>query len=199
MYANHRHYTLFVFAIAAFVASSFCFIYMREKIYTQATRAVEITSEVKQLEDQKAHDLEVKNAYAKTAEEQTQINSYIVPKDKIVDFIETVENVGTETSSSVQLSNIVTKEIVKGKKVEDNFTSMTAHVDALGTWPSLMRVLTLVENLPYSESISNMHITTDVGAEVPEDTHASTTPKTAPKAKTWNMGFDIKVLILDNS
>jgi hypothetical protein len=200
MYANHRHYILLTLAVITFVVTSFGFVYIRQRIYDQTINAQELSKETKRLEDEKSHEAEVKSVYAQIAEQRTVINSYIVPKDKIVHFIESVEAIGATTTSDIQLSNIATKDIVKGKKIEDNFTNMTAHVTAVGTWPNIMRSLTLVENLPYSISLSNLHL--DINTAVDPDAvdlTATTSSKTAKKQSLWRLDFDIKVLILDNS
>jgi Tfp pilus assembly protein PilO len=201
MYANHRHYILFTLALITFIVASLGFGLLHDRVYKQSIQAGELMKEVKSLEDQKSHELEVKNAYSKIKEQRDRLNSFIVSKDKIVDFIEEVEKIGTQTSTDIEFSNPVTKEIVKGKKIEDNFTTMTARIDVEGTWPNMMRALTLIENLPYSLSLNNIRINVEKSTETAEDPAklASSTPKTPIKAKIWTMVMDVKVLILDNS
>ncbi len=201
MYANHRHYILFTLAFVTFIVTALGYAYMRQRVYQQAVRSAELTKQVKLMEDKKKHDMDITKASSKLSEEQDIINSYIVPKDKIVDFIEVVEKIGNETSTKLELSSIATAEIVKGKKIEDNFTTLKARIDVVGTWANVMRAFTLIENLPFSLSVSNIKLNEGSGsAALPEAAPIGTTTKAIVKqTKTWSLAFDIKVLILDKN
>lgn len=207
MYANHRHYTLFTIALLTFIVTVGGYFYIRYRVYHQAIRSSELTREAKALEDKSKHALDITKTSTKLADEQTLVNSYIVPKDKIVDFLEAVEKIGTNTGTKLELTGINTTEIVKGKKIEDNFTSMKARVDIVGTWPNVMRAFSLIENMPYSLSLSTIRLAEGSNssdalvAESVQDSSSTSTPVVkkvaATKLKLWSLAFDIRVLILD--
>lgn len=193
MYANHRHYTLFVISFITFVVTVLGFAYIRNLVYTQSIQASQVTQEIKVIEEKRQHEQEVASAYSKFADEKNLLTSFIVPKDKVVDFIEAVEKIGADTSTKLELSGIDTQDLPKTLSTNplNNFAHLKAHVTAVGTWPNIMRAITLLEHMHYSITFDNIHMDVD-NAPTPTD-EASTTPKT--KVKNWSLSLDLKVLI----
>jgi hypothetical protein len=185
MYANHRHYILFVVALLTFIVTTLGYAYVRSRVYEQANNSAALLVQVSQMEEQKKREQDLSSFYSKMTEEQKQISGLVLNRERVVEFIEFIERIGSDTSTELELSNIQTNQIVKTAKIQDNFTTLRARVQVKGNWPNVMRALTLIENAPYGISLNNVRLN-EMGS-----VSASTT------RKVWNLDMDIKVLTLD--
>lgn len=181
MYANRRHYILLIFAVAAFAVSVLGYAFLRSRVITQAEQAVKVSKSVAEMEEKKRRELDVASVYAKSAEERRLLASYVVSKDDIVDFIESVEKIGSDTSTSLEMSGIAdeTELELAGDAVLGHFK---ARLEASGTWTNVMRALILVEHMPYNIILNDVRLA--------ENTESAS----STKAKTWRLSLDMRVL-----
>ncbi len=180
MYANHRHYILLVFAVAAFAVAVLGYSFLRSKVFAQVEQTAKVTKNIAVIEEKKRREQDVASAYAKLEEERRLLTSYVVSKDGIVNFIEMIEKIGADTSTGLEISGI-TDEVeleLAGETVVGHFK---ARLEGSGKWANVMRALVLVEHMPYNISLNNIRLSAS--------TAAGTTT-----SKVWDLSLDIRVL-----
>ena len=184
MQANHKHYTLIIISILA-IASSFTGYFLFFKIILHESSQADKSSSVIALNNEKKSLEKKKEGIFKSkVEDRAFITKIILPQDEIVGFIEKVENISNDTKAEVSISSIGNNMSANSKVGDMGY--MTAHIEAKGSWQSIMQTLSLVENMPYSISINNIRL-----ERVKDDF--------LDKKKTqgvWNISLDIKVLIV---
>lgn len=114
---------------------------LQAKSSSQAMQAVGLEAERKQQEAQ------LLKLYTDTELDRAKLASSFVQEDKIVDFIEEVESIGSFTGTTLELSALAKEE---GK--------ISAHIDIKGSWAGVMRALSMVENLPYGVSVKDIRL-----------------------------------------
>ena len=90
-------------------------------------------------------------------------------------FIERVEKVGEDSKTELELSSI---ESLEGE--------VKAKIEVKGSWSGIMSALMLIENLPFSILINNVHI------NAPSD--LSSDEGGVGAAKIWTLRMDIEAL-----
>ena len=193
MYANHRHYTLFIIACVTLVVVSIGYAFLKYKIYAQAVDVVRLSKEVSDMEDKKKREADVTHAHDKLSEQQKLISSYVVRTTEAVTFIEDIEKVGDVTGVSLEITNINTKPAPKTSNIKNNFTKVEARVEVSGSWANVLRALKLIENMPYSITVSQMNLVTAVAGEGPLKADAAAN---TPKTKVWKLSIDVNALAL---
>lgn len=194
MYANHRHFILLTLAFITFVVTTLGYAYVRSRIYTQAMNADQLAKENAVMEERNKHELEVTKVYDKLSDENASLTKHLVTQEKVVEFIEALEAMGSIASSTVELTAITPEEIIKTNKIENNYSHLKAHLEAAGQWSNLMRTLTLLENSPYSIVYDNIKLYADAAPEVvnPNDPNAQ---KQVRRQNNWRLTMDLKALV----
>ena len=82
-----------------------------------------------------------------TEEQRGQLNVYFVDDDKIVEFIETIEELGSFTGAEVEVTAVNIEEKVGESGENDEFLQLT--FSAKGDWDEVFYLFSLVELLPY--------------------------------------------------
>src|SRR5690349_18424475 len=152
MKINSRHYVLVIFAISAAVVSILGYIFMYRTIITQAKSSSKFLADINAESEKRQHEDELTKIYNNTVEDRTKIAQFFIHEDKIVDFIEKIEQIGRDSATDIDISSINTEN-----------STVSAHIKAGGSWENIMRALIMIENLPYSISINNVR--TSVSAE----------------------------------
>jgi Tfp pilus assembly protein PilO len=174
MYTNHRHYILLIFAIITLVVTVFGFIFLRKDIYERAGVAAEIVKEVNQIDEKNKREIDIANIYDKSSGQRNLLSSFLVSKEQIVNLIESIEQIGTDTSTNLELSGIVNQEVSKDNKV----STFQSHIEVQGSWSNVMRAFILIENMPYSVSLNNIRLV----------------KSNASKSQEWTLSLDARVL-----
>jgi len=183
MKINHRHYILVIFAIATFAISLSGYIFLYKKVKAQAQHSSEARVEVLLGNQKKLQERELTTLYADTQEDRSRVDKYVVSEDKIVNFIETIEKIGSDSLADVEMSSInVEKANSKDKK---NNGYINAHLNVRGSWSSVMRALILIENLPYNVDIGHINLVYSGASDI---------DKNNAKVNEWTLSLDIKVL-----
>src|SRR3954462_5984814 len=97
MYANRRHYILFILALIALAVSILGFVFLRQQIYHQAVLSADLIKQVASMEEEEKHERDINNVYAKLNAEKVVLKNAVVTKEGVVDFIEIFEKIGTDT------------------------------------------------------------------------------------------------------
>ncbi len=193
MYINHRHYVLLVFAVIALAVTIFGYAFLREHIYSTSILAANMKQEVNLFNEKQVREHSVSSAYTQSAEARTKIVSSLVKQDDAVTLIERFEKIGDDTDTSIELSAISNDEVVVEKGIP--MSHFRAHIEAKGSWSSIMRTLLLIENMPYNVSVGNLRLS--LNSDSPSssaDLPVKTSTKPLVAGEGWRLSLDVRVL-----
>lgn len=148
MHANHKHYILLTLSILAFASAIWGYWALYYTVTYHGRESSEVMSKQILVDEKRQISQQVESIYAKTVEDRARIFTHSVTADRVVDFIETIEQIGTTTSSATMISAI---------DISEGF--LKAHMEMKGIWSDVMKALVLVENMPYSISLNNIRLT----------------------------------------
>ncbi len=174
---NSKHITLLLFGIISIVAAGFGYWYLHLAVITQAETYSLALKDAETYNENKKNEQNLQKIYNQSIADRAKISSYVVSEDKIIDFIESIENIGKITNTTVSLSAIDSKamdELAKGASGH-----IKAKVTVTGSWTGVMTALSLLENLPFSLSLENSRVFKD---------------SELGKNASWNLLTDINVL-----
>jgi len=176
------HTSFLILAASVTLLVGALYLYMHYQVNISVSKAT-AAREVAQKEGAyKEKEKDVLKMYQATVAERAQLAGYFIPADKTVDFIEAVESIGPISGGSLLLSSIeadpldVTKPGTQGK--------VHAHVEAHGSWVSIMKMLMFAERLPYKVTINNIHIAYEG------------TGDTKNASREWRLSFNIEANII---
>lgn len=147
MKINPRHYILIVFAILSILATGFAYFFIYQKAISQADQYVQVNKEIENEDTKKHNDQDLIKIYNSTKDSREKILTYLVKEDKVVNFIETLEKVGTDSNTKLELSSI-----------NNDSGIIKVNVSVKGSWSNVMTSLVLVENLPLSLYIKDVKL-----------------------------------------
>lgn len=197
MKIGHKHYILLIMSILAFIVSVTAYFIMYKNIVKQGSVTSKAHAELQYQNEMKKHEEDLVQLYNNSEKDRQNINSIIISEDKIVDFIEAVENIGKQSGVEITISSI-NKENKDSKDAKlKNFNignTITARVDAKGSFASIMKSLVLLENMPYQVYLNNILITTDATDSVGNgDINVPIKKKTSTNNK-WSLSLQVKAL-----
>jgi len=172
MKINSRHYILIIFALTSVIVVSMGYAYIYKKTVTQANNYRDINKEVKNEDNRKKSEDELIKIYDATKEFRSKIPTFFVHENKIVDFIETVENIGSTSKTKLEISSI-----------SNDANNVKAKINIEGSWANTMTALILIENLPLSITIKNLRMN-------------STIDSIKKNSRIWLLTLDIEALIM---
>lgn len=169
MKINSRHYILIILSIATIILVILSYIFMYNKTTEQARNYIDTVKKVEDENSRKQSEQDLIKMHDETESDRSKIHSFIIQEDKVVDFIETIEKIGDNSDTKIELSAIAKDDM-----------SIKAKVTATGSWSNIMTALMLIENIPLSVSLNDIRL--------------YSTETSAKGVKTWNLGLDIQVL-----
>ena len=84
----------------------------------------------------------------------SHINSYFIPNEGVVGFIDTLESYGKQIGVDVTIGSVSVEPDSQNK--EDFKELLRLKVEAIGSWNNLVSYLLTLENLPYSVRIDQV-------------------------------------------
>src|SRR3989344_1049430 len=144
MKINHRHYTLMIFALASIAFSILAYVFIYKRAIKQAEYYVIATREVESEKNRDKYEEDIMKIFELSKEDRVKVETFIARDDRIVDFIEKVEEIGAISKTTLMLSSISKEE---GK--------IKAKVNVTGSWGGVMSALMLMENMGLQASLSN--------------------------------------------
>lgn len=127
--------------------------------------------------------------YEKTASSWVKLQSFFVDSDKVVDFIEAVESLGSQSKSKLSISSIEADNLENSSAGKEG--KVRLRINAKGSWQSVMKALSLAEILPYKVSINNVQATVSKDLE----TSGGNTSSGSQKA-IWDLNFELQVAMI---
>ena len=108
---------------------------------------------------------------------RSQLDDYIIAKEKIDIFLEEIENLGEESGAQVILSSVNEVEYLVGKQ---KVKYLSIILDAEGKWADVYVLLGLLENIPKKIIIKNVFLSV-----------------LSIKEETWKGKFEFKIPIIN--
>lgn len=122
---------------------------------------------------------DIAGIYQSTAADRARIGTFFTTEGATVDFIESLESLGSQAGSSVTISSL---ESVAAK--DSTPALLRVHVDAQGSWNAAIKTLKLAEALPYKTTVSRVRM----------DTSGSTDPKSR---REWKVSFTLEAALAE--
>src|SRR3989339_237063 len=130
-----------------------------------------------QIETFKRDEIRMLNASMKTIEEEkSQLEKHFAKSSDIVPFLDTIEALALKTGAKAETTSV---------DIEANNASLLVGMKATGTFNSLYKFLTLLENSPYELKFMGMNLNKENGTD---PVGKNTT------SREWNVIFKIKLL-----
>jgi len=176
---SHGHMLLLMFAVTVmfFVVALYAYMYGATSQSVERARVARDT--VISEEQDQAQSKTLSNILATTRNDRLHLNSFFVSADNAVSLITMVESLGKQSGSTVALSSISTD--IPAGATKGTVGHIHIHVDAHGTWGSVMRLLDLAEQMPDATTVSHVRLVNE---------------SSGGQQHTWGESFDIEVLSL---
>lgn len=156
--SHHRFLLVLAIAVTMMVAGLYVYMYYAVGV---STKRAAVARDIVALEKANSgREQDVRALYERTRENRESLPKFLIPADRVVEFIEAIEALGPQTGSNVVLSSI--EENAPGEIPDTVYGSAIANVEATGSWSAVMRALSLAENFPYGVSISNTRVSTSL-------------------------------------
>lgn len=111
---------------------------------------------------------ELQERLQKTEAQRSALDSYFLPADGTVDFIEFTESLGRLTGTRVEVNSVSVKNGAK----DDFKDTLSVSVDVYGTWISVMRFISMIESAPYHIEIDSSDLDLNGPAAAQKEWHA---------------------------
>ncbi len=177
---NTPHHTvLLILAVSVTLLVGAVYGYMHYVVKISINRAATARDIVALEKANKGREQGVRALHERTATDRASLSQFFIPADRVVEFIESIEALGPQTGSVVNLSSI--DDIPPGQIEGSKYGLARAHVEARGSWSSIMRALSLAENFPYGISVKGTRV--DSGGSA--------------GGSSWKAEFTLEVLLSD--
>ena len=180
--SSHRLLLVLACATAVFVAAIYGYLYYG--ILASSSRADIARGVIQSEQSDQDKAQEILSLYQSTMVARSRIGGFFVHSDNVVPFIVSLETVGRDSGSHVVVSNIATVD--SGSTDIGSVGSVKAHIEADGSWGSVIRSLIMFETLPYNTKVDNLHL----DGPAPSKSTAQPIAKNAQKTG-WVMSLDI--------
>ena len=180
-HSHYHHIPLLILAVAVIAVAGSLYVYMFYATAASVDRANVARAVVLREKADQSQEKSLVVAASTTESDRARLASFFVPAGDVVSFITALESLGPESGSAVSIASISSDSLTAA--AAGTVGSAQAHIDAHGSWSSVMRVLSLAERMPYAVSISNVRMD-ESGAGAGSKSHA------------WSLSMDIKALIL---
>jgi Tfp pilus assembly protein PilO len=125
----------------------------------------------------------------------TQIDTYFIPSDGAVTFINMLETLGKQSGVKMSIDSV---NVTQDPAVAKDF-KQTLHLRLItdGSWLNTFALLSTIENLPYRIEFEQVSLTLSGGSDSILYNGANiSSPRTRAANESWNGIFDVTVLQL---
>lgn len=126
-----------------------------------------------------------------------QVDSYFIPQEGVVDFINTLDGLGKESGVSLIISTVSAEE--DKTDIHSFKETLTFHLEATGSWSETYYFLSRLESLPYYIGINQVSFSLTSATDRMSFANASTTnaiTRVRGNDEYWKGSFDITALKL---
>lgn len=153
MKSRHSHSLLLVIGCVTITALAIAYGFLHYRIATLTDHAAQTQAVFAGAGPDGRPGSGLVNLFRTTTASRARLESLFVKESTAVSFIEALEAVGPQSNVKVQISSITPAKFADATPGAQGI--LRAHLETQGSWDSVMKVLMLVELLPYQVSISN--------------------------------------------
>ncbi len=146
-----------------------------------------------QYSELKRRQLDVlRRAVADTGDEKEKIASYFIASGGAVSFVSSLESMASRGGLAYSTNSIETRSQpeldAQGKEL--------LHIvfSASGSWSSVMKLISLIETLPYSVNIEAVDLTAEGSAAMQPEVSGSSTPAAPSVGRIWKAAITFSVI-----
>ncbi len=132
----------------------------------------------------------IKKSLEENDEKMRTLDSFFVPSDGVVDFIETLESIGERSGVELAIGTLSTE--VNTKNPNDFKELLRLRLEATGSWGEVYGFLYRLESLPYHIVLENTALTLSASGENIFFV-AGVTQRTPSANEEWKGYFDVTV------
>jgi len=174
------HIPLLIFAIVILLVVISLYGYMYQATGASVDRARTAIDFVASEQGNSSKAKVLSNLASSTLMDRNRLSTFFVSSDDIVSFITAIEALGPASQSTVVITSIDADPLTNA--ISGAIGHAHAHIDANGSWSSVMRLLDLAEQMSYIVSISHVRL--------------SNGSSDLKSANTWKLAFDIQVSVM---
>ena len=136
----------------------------------------------------------IQNILKKSTTQRAQINTYFVKEDAVVDFIETIENIGILTNTETDITSVSIDDVGRDSDIGE---LLRITFSTTGTWEGVFHMLALTEALPFKVVLQQVRFENISSSKV-ETTKLDKSDKNKEEIEKpiWEATFDLTVLKL---
>jgi len=90
-----------------------------------------------------------------TKDARESLSTRILREEDVIDLLSLVEALGRENAAPVETDSLTVEPL------DDMFETLVVHLNVTGSYASVLRMLTLLEALPYQATISAAHLSAE--------------------------------------
>jgi hypothetical protein len=124
--------------------------------------------------------------YEKTASKWEELQGIFIDSNKVVNFIESVEQLGSQSGSKVSIRSIEADNLDNAPSGKEG--TVRLRINSQGSWQSVMKALSLAEVLPYKVSVNNVQATVSKDGAVSASSTAS--------RNIWDLNFELQAAMI---
>lgn len=121
----------------------------------------------------------------KIAKEKAELEMHFAKSSDIVPFLDTIEKLAPLSGAKADITSV---------DILNDHSGLMVHVRASGTFESLYKFLTLLENAPYELEFVGVDLRREVGGEVSLETPEGVVVNKKVIKPRWGATFEIKLL-----
>ena len=101
----------------------------------------------------------VKNLIKETEGDHIKLNTYFITDDKVVDFIENIENMAKDVGVDIEVVSVYVNDIKDDSIQKNNISELLRlSIEMSGKWSNIYHFVSLVEKLPFKIDILNINL-----------------------------------------
>lgn len=134
------------------LAAVYGFLYT--KIRAEVREATRLSTLIREGELQEETVGALRNFLSHTATERAKLESYLVGRDNVVDFLGFLESLGRRSGATITITSVQNKN-TDGNSLADELTVI---LEGTGSFSSLFHFLSLVESIPMKLEVGEVHL-----------------------------------------
>ena len=170
-------------SLGALIIAATLYGYLYWQTSASTARAVLAEGVVATEKQSQSQTKDVELEYQTTAAGRARLPGLFVPAGNAVVFIEAVEAIGPASGASVTVSSIQADPMTGA--AAGTIGTITAAVQAEGSWTAVMKTIVLAETLPYESSIDHLSLVRE-----------GQTPAVDESAAVWHLSFNMSASML---
>lgn len=175
--------------LVTFALYGILFLKIRSQNQEISTKANEVAVKTEQNKTIRATELSLE----KNKDDLNNIDSYFVSSDGVVEFINTLDALGSKSNTKLTIGEVTTE---LDPRVKDDFKeTLKFRVNATGSFEDVYYLLTLLESLPVRLRIEQVSLGLASASDKLLFSNASSTTKRVPSAgEEWKLDASVSVI-----